>query len=351
MADEKHEINFGLNYFFNIFLLQAASIVRSVALAFKVIGKMIREKQDRERKQRRTQSTSSSDRPRTNSEASSSTVEESVRKHHHIHWKHSLESSSEYRSPLAKRKPFGKSSTSPSILRQSSGPGLHSSGRHFEFSSALSPVPSDSSISDGETLQRNESKENLRDKTNATAKLEVPVDIHHIPGEENEIEKSEKNTSRSKNEVLQKDVVADNVTTKTVEKSKSGKVDRVAVLDVKKIKMQLMQDSQSKKKLVSSSYLENNPEFSSPENSNKKSQSSRMRKISRTESFDTYKKLPEVKAQQETRVVQLLARKDSQSTMKPEELSKAMIAIRLVKVLCLFLAPDSIVVAILPIRL
>ena len=151
---------------------QAASIVRTVALAFKAIGKLTRDKIEREsRRARRTQSVSSSERTRTNSEVSttstigSSSVE---RRHPHAQRKHGLESSSGRRSPHGKK--FNKSTTSPSILRHPTS--SHTSGRHVEFS-ALSPVPSDGSDSDG--------KEAVAKQAAVDGHISVKADVHMFP--------------------------------------------------------------------------------------------------------------------------------------------------------------------------
>lgn len=151
---------------------QAASIVRTVALAFKAIGKLRREKNEREsRRTRRTHSISSSERTRTNSEVSttstigSSSVE---RRHPHVQWKHGIEGSSGRRSPHGKK--FTKSSTSPSILRHPTS--SHTSGRHVEFS-ALSPVPSDGSDSDGKEAAASQMKQPVVD-----GQISVQAEVH-----------------------------------------------------------------------------------------------------------------------------------------------------------------------------
>ena len=314
-----------------------------MALAFKVIGKMIRDKQDRERRQRRTQSTSSSDRPRTNSEASSSTVEESFKRHHHIHWKQSLESGNDHKSPLAKRKPFGKSSTSPSILRQSSG-GLYSSGRHVEFSSALSPVPSDSSNSDSETGK----KEKVENVSSVSVKVKVAVDIHR-----SSVEKQ----VRAVNTKCRKPVLAETGLQQDQDESemhasgkgcgRTGTQRSVEVLDMDKPKTQLMQDvladrrtNPSEKPGNSQLPKETKPEFSSREKSTQQSVSPRVRKISRTESINAHKKLVENRARKDSRSFVPL-RKDSRVRMElklppPDEIPDSILTTRLVE----FLSPQ-----------
>lgn len=154
---------------------QAASIVRTVALAFKAIGKLTREKVEREsRRARRAYSISSSERTRTNSEVSTtSTIGSSSLEHRHPHvkWKHGVESSSGRRSPHGKK--YTKSSTSPSILRHPTS--THTSGRHVEFS-ALSPVPSDGSDSDGKEGSALQAKQPL-----LNGQISVQADIHGYP--------------------------------------------------------------------------------------------------------------------------------------------------------------------------
>lgn len=149
--------------------------MRTVALAFKAIGKLTREKVEREsRRARRTHSISSSERTRTNSEVSttstigSSSVE---RRHPHVQWKHGIENSSGRRSPHGKK--YTKSSTSPSILRHPTS--THTSGRHVEFS-ALSPVPSDGSDSDGKEASTSQSKQPLVD-----GQISVQAEVHVHP--------------------------------------------------------------------------------------------------------------------------------------------------------------------------
>lgn len=163
-----------------MFLFQAASIVRTVALAFKAIGKLTREKVEREsRRARRTYSVSSSERTRTNSEVSTtSTIGSSSLEHRHPHvkWKHGIESSSGRRSPHGKK--YTKSSTSPSILRHPTS--THTSGRHVEFS-ALSPVPSDGSDSDGKEASALQLKQPL-----LNCQISVQADIHTYPSTEDE---------------------------------------------------------------------------------------------------------------------------------------------------------------------
>lgn len=152
--------------------------MRTVALAFKAIGKLTREKVEREsRRARRTHSISSSERTRTNSEVSttstigSSSVE---RRHPHVQWKHGVEGSSGRRSPHGKK--FTKSSTSPSILRHPTS--SHTSGRHVEFS-ALSPVPSDGSDSDGKEAAAGQGKQPVMD-----GQISVQADVHVFPSSE-----------------------------------------------------------------------------------------------------------------------------------------------------------------------
>ncbi|KAL9975174.1 hypothetical protein ACROYT_G012301 [Oculina patagonica] len=159
-------------------VVTAASIVRTVALAFKAIGKLTREKVEREsRRARRTHSISSSERTRTNSEVSttstigSSSVE---RRHPHVQWKHGIEGSSGRRSPHGKK--FTKSTTSPSILRHPTS--SHTSGRHVEFS-ALSPVPSDGSDSDGKETAAGQGKQTVMD-----GQISVQAEVHAFPSSE-----------------------------------------------------------------------------------------------------------------------------------------------------------------------
>lgn len=163
-----------MSVFFYLSFFQASSIVRTVALAFKAIGKLTRERVEREtRRARRTHSISSSERTRTNSEVSttstigSSSVE---RRHPHVQWKHGIEGSSGRRSPHGKK--FTKSTTSPSILRHPTS--SHTSGRHVEFS-ALSPVPSDGSDSDG--------KEGVKSQVNPVldGQFSVQAEVHAFP--------------------------------------------------------------------------------------------------------------------------------------------------------------------------
>ena len=149
--------------------------MRTVALAFKAIGKLTREKVEREsRRAKRTHSISSSERTRTNSEVSttstigSSSVE---RRHPHAQRKHVVEGSSGRRSPHGKN--FNKSTTSPSILRNPTS--SHTSGRHVEFS-ALSPVPSDGSDSDGKETVENQVKQSAVD-----GMISVKADVHAFP--------------------------------------------------------------------------------------------------------------------------------------------------------------------------
>ena len=152
--------------------------MRTVALAFKAIGKLTREKVEREsRRARRTHSISSSERTRTNSEVSttstigSSSVE---RRHAHVQWKHGIEGSSGRRSPHGKK--FTKSTTSPSILRHPTS--SHTSGRHVEFS-ALSPVPSDGSDSDGKEAATSQVKQPVMD-----GQISVQAEVHVFPSSE-----------------------------------------------------------------------------------------------------------------------------------------------------------------------
>ena len=148
--------------------------MRTVALAFKAIGKLTRERVEREtRRSRRTHSISSSERTRTNSEVSttstigSSSVE---RRHPHVQWKHGIEGSSGRRSPHGKK--FTKSTTSPSILRHPTS--SHTSGRHVEFS-ALSPVPSDGSDSDGKEAGKSQVNPDL------DGAISVQAEVHVFP--------------------------------------------------------------------------------------------------------------------------------------------------------------------------
>lgn len=160
-----------ISLFLFCLIFQAASIVRTVALAFKAIGKLRREKIEREsRRAKRTHSISSSERTRTNSEVSTtSTVGSSSvdRRHPHVQWKHG--ETSGRRSPHGKK--LNKSTTSPSILRHPTS--SFSSGRHVEFS-ALSPVPSDGSDSDGK--EPNQSKKAVID-----VQCEIQADVHALP--------------------------------------------------------------------------------------------------------------------------------------------------------------------------
>ncbi|XP_067053198.1 uncharacterized protein [Acropora muricata] len=154
--------------------LEAASIVRTVALAFKAIGKLTREKIEREsRRARRTYSISSTERTRTNSEVSTtSTIGSSSaeRRYAHVPGKHNIDSSSGQRSPHGKK--FNKLSTnSNSILRHPTSSSSHTSGRHVEFS-ALSPVPSDGSDSDG--------KESMPKQSAVESGISVRADVHRI---------------------------------------------------------------------------------------------------------------------------------------------------------------------------
>lgn len=146
--------------------------MRTVALAFKAIGKLTRERVEREtRRARRTHSISSSERTRTNSEVSttstigSSSVE---RRHPHVQWKHGIEGSSGRRSPHGKK--FTKNTTSPSILRHPTS--SHTSGRHVEFS-ALSPVPSDGSDSDGKEAGKSQVNPGLDGPISVQAEVHV----------------------------------------------------------------------------------------------------------------------------------------------------------------------------------
>ena len=159
---------------------QASSIVRTVALAFKAIGKLTRERVEREaRRARRTHSISSSERTRTNSEVSttstigSSSVE---RRHPHVQWKHGIEGSSGRRSPHGKK--FNKSTTSPSILRHPTS--SHTSGRHVEFS-ALSPVPSDGSDSDGKEAGKSQANPVLDGQISVQAEVHVSPALQREP--------------------------------------------------------------------------------------------------------------------------------------------------------------------------
>lgn len=164
--------------------LEAASIVRTVALAFKAIGKLTRDKIERESRQaRRTHSISSSERPRTNSEVSTTSTIDSLsveRRHSHVQGKHGIDNNlSGQRSPHGKK--FNKPSTGSSILRHPTSSSSHTSGRHVEFS-ALSPVPSDGSDSDGKEASAKESvvDENISFKADVHAFLspvqaEIPI--------------------------------------------------------------------------------------------------------------------------------------------------------------------------------
>lgn len=152
-----------------------------MALAFKAIGKLTREKVEREsRRARRTHSISSSERTRTNSEVSttstigSSSVE---RRHPHIQRKHGIEGSSGRRSPHGKK--FAKSTTSPSILRHTTS--SHTSGRHVEFS-ALSPVPSDGSDSDGKDAAASQVTQPVMD-----GQISVQAEVHVFPSSQAEL--------------------------------------------------------------------------------------------------------------------------------------------------------------------
>lgn len=148
--------------------------MRTVALAFKAIGKLTRDKIEREsRRARRTYSISSTERTRTNSEVSTtSTIGSSSaeRRYAHVPGKHNIDSSSVQRSPHGKK--FNKLSTSSSILRHPTSSSSHTSGRHVEFS-ALSPVPSDGSDSDG--------KESAPKQSAVESGISVRVDVHRIP--------------------------------------------------------------------------------------------------------------------------------------------------------------------------
>ncbi|XP_031563112.1 uncharacterized protein LOC116298715 [Actinia tenebrosa] len=180
--------------------LEAASVVRSVAVAFKTIGRLLREKRDKEQRQKRSTSISSADRTRTNSEASTVTsVEEALRasqrRHKLFREKMDRESvsesvsvgSSSRISPRSKQtRSFPKSSTSPFILRHTAG--MHSSGRHVEFS-ALSPVPSDSSDTEGAApvvpvnIEPSENNEETESKLSpkSSPDIRVTVDVHSGP--------------------------------------------------------------------------------------------------------------------------------------------------------------------------
>lgn len=165
---------------FYLSFFQASSIVRTVALAFKAIGKLTRERVEREaRRARRTHSISSSERTRTNSEVSttstigSSSVE---RRHPHVQWKHGIEGSSGRRSPHGKK--FNKSTTSPSILRHPTS--SHTSGRHVEFS-ALSPVPSDGSDSDGKEAGKSQANPVLDGQISVQAEVHVSPVLQREP--------------------------------------------------------------------------------------------------------------------------------------------------------------------------
>lgn len=171
--------------------------MRSVAVAFKTIGRLLREKRDKEQRQKRSQSISSTDRMRTNSEASTVTsVEEALRASQRRHKLFrekmdresvSVGSSSARKSPRSRQtRNFPKSGTSPSILRHTAG--MHSSGRHVEFS-ALSPVPSDSSDTEAiapimpvniEPLENNEVMETELSPRSPQA-IRVTVDVHSAP--------------------------------------------------------------------------------------------------------------------------------------------------------------------------
>lgn len=155
-----------------------------MALAFKTIGKMLREKREKHtQRQRRSISISSSERTRTNSEVSTtSTVDETTRESRRYPLRKLGGDSSGRRSPHSKLGPkqFVKSSASPSILRHPAS--LHTSGRHVEFS-ALSPVPSDGSDSEGKDSTM---KEELKvpaqvDIVEPTGKRLVKVEVHPPP--------------------------------------------------------------------------------------------------------------------------------------------------------------------------
>ena len=156
---------------------QAASIVRTLAFSFKTIGKMIREKRLRHvHRQRNSTSNSSSERTRTNSEVSTtSTVDEYGRDSRR--WKAGMvENVYGKKSAHAKvtSKQFSKSSASPSILRHPAS--LHTSGRHVEFS-ALSPVPSDGSDSDGrDKVMRHDDPSQVADDQRV-----VEVEVYSVP--------------------------------------------------------------------------------------------------------------------------------------------------------------------------
>ena len=149
--------------------------MRTVALAFKAIGKLTRDKIEREsRRARRTYSISSTERTRTNSEVSTtSTIGSSSaeRRYAHVQGKHNIDGPSGQRSPHGKK--FNKLSTnSNSILRHPTSSSSHTSGRHVEFS-ALSPVPSDGSDSDG--------KESMPKQSAVDSGISVRADVHRIP--------------------------------------------------------------------------------------------------------------------------------------------------------------------------
>ena len=148
--------------------------MRTVALAFKAIGKLTRDKIEREsRRARRTCSISSTERTRTNSEVSTtSTIGSSSaeRRLTHVPGKHGIDNSSGQRSPHGKK--FNKLSTNSSILRHPTSSSAHTSGRHVEFS-ALSPVPSDGSDSDG--------KEPAPKESTVEGGISVRADVHGIP--------------------------------------------------------------------------------------------------------------------------------------------------------------------------
>ncbi|KAK3697424.1 hypothetical protein QZH41_019237, partial [Actinostola sp. cb2023] len=170
--------------------LEAASVVRSVAVAFKTIGRLLREKHDKEVRQKRSQSISSSDRARTNSEASTITsIEEALKASQRCHAlfrermdrESSTASSSLRRSPRDKRqRSLSKSGTSPSILRHMGV--SHLSGRHVEFS-PLSPVPSDSSDNEAKaSIPVNIVKESLEQKSHdLPSSIVIEAEVYASP--------------------------------------------------------------------------------------------------------------------------------------------------------------------------
>ncbi|XP_032222674.2 uncharacterized protein LOC5521422 isoform X1 [Nematostella vectensis] len=166
--------------------LEAGSIVRSVALSFKMIGRMLREKREKQRQARST-SVSSSDRTRTNSEVSTSTIEEALRETRrrqsllrHTGDRDSSLGSGGRKSPHSYKhsRSFSKSSTSPSILRHPLC--IHPSSRHVEFS-ALSPVPSDSSDNEGRSSVKYSLPEVVEAHETRPESIQVEVEVYSSP--------------------------------------------------------------------------------------------------------------------------------------------------------------------------